>query len=99
MATTMPANAATDVTLAAASAVETLTLPTGARWLLLFPPSGGQLVDVYVVLTSSGTAANAGLFVPLATINAGGWQYDIGGYGFVGLAGSAAGTVRAVVRT
>lgn len=98
MATTVLMGVPTDVTLAAASAVETLTLPIGAHWLMLFAPNGGQLVDVFIVTKAGGTAAADGRLVTLATINAGGYPFNISPYGFVGLAGSAAGTVRAEIR-
>lgn len=93
MATSVPAGTLTDVTLAAASAVETLTLPVGAQWLILWECS----VDVYIVTVSGGTAATNGRLVPAASI-VGGYPFDISCYGFVGLAGSAAGTCSVEIR-
>ena len=93
MATAVPLNTVTDVTLGAAEAVEQLTLGVGARWLILWESD----VDVSIVTVSDGTAADDGRLVPAAAMD-GGWQLDIAGYGFIGLAGSGAGTCRVEIR-
>lgn len=94
MATTVPLGAPTDVTLAGSLAVETLTLPGSQEWLILWETSG---VDIYIVTLSGGTAATNGRLVPAASIS-GGYPFNIKGYGYVGLAGSAAGTITVEVR-
>lgn len=93
MATTIPSGVPTDVTLAAASAVETLTLPAGAKWLILWACT----VDVSIVTVAGGTATANGRLVPTASI-AGGYPIDISPFGFVGLAGASAATCRVEVR-
>lgn len=97
MATTVPLGVITDVTLGAAEAVETITGAGSADWLILWPIDGGQVVDVYVITKSGGTANADGRFVAATTID-GGWQFDISPFGFLGLAGSAAGSVRVELR-
>lgn len=100
MATALVLGEIEDVTLGAASAVEQLTGIAQAKWLILYPPaSGDQLVDVAIVTRSGGSVAADGRWVPKETIDLGGYPFDISPYGFVGLAGSAAGSVRVEVRS
>lgn len=98
MATTVPLGDITDVTLAGSLAVEQISNASSARWLILWPPvSGGQLVDVYIVTKAGATVADEGRLVQKASIDTG-FQFDISPFGFLGLAGSAAGTVRVELR-
>lgn len=82
-----------DVVLAAAKAVNQLTGLGAAEWLILWESD----VEVHIVTKSGGTADADGRPVPVASIT-GGYSIRIRDYGFVGLAGETAGTVRIEVR-
>ncbi len=82
-----------DITLAAARAVTTLTGLQQARYLILWTSD----VAVDIVTSSAGTAVADGRNVPVASM-VGGYVIDISCYGFIGLAGATAGTVRVEAR-
>lgn len=92
MATALEMGVEGPVTLAAT--VTELTGISGANWLLIWESD----VDLYIVTGSSDGAAlpsTGRRLIPTTILP---FAYDIGSYGFIGLAGDGAGTARVEAR-